>query len=162
MQELIHHLRTIEDGTLIALCVRPGDGRRTAAIRLANELAKAGEHVCYYSFSRSPTKLERTLDPAVIHPANFHTPTAGVWIIDDLTAWATTLTLADSRCTKIAILSALRRDAIRNGLRIVVTDTHARYTDRHLPIPDKGVALCDAVYELRKQATVRPFKSDRT
>lgn len=146
MKEMIHHLLSNKEGTLIALCARPGDGRRTIGIRLANTLAEQGETVAYYSYSKSPTRLESTL----VTPQSKDAPHTGVWILDDLTAWATTLTLADPRCTKIAILSRLRQLARQRGLKIVVTDTHAHYTDRQLPIPDGGLALCDGVYEIQR------------
>ena len=152
MNQLIQHLLSETDGTLIAVCVRPGDGRRTFSIALANELTRQGEPVAYYSYSESPTGLESTLSFA----ADKETPPNGVWILDDLTAWANTLTLADPRCTKIAILSRLRQLAHERGLKIVVTDTHAHYTDRQLPIPDGGLALCDAVYERHKEEITQP------
>lgn len=146
MKQLIKHLLSETDGTLIAVCARPGDGRRTFSIALANELTRQGEPVAYYSYSESPTRLESTL----VAPLSKDAPHTGVWILDDLTAWANTLTLADPRCTKIAVLSRLRQLARQRGLKIVVTDTHAHYTDRQLPIPDGGLALCDAVYEIQR------------
>ena len=147
MQTLLALLSSTQEGTLIAVCVRPGDGRRTFSIALANELTRQGETVAYYSYSKSPTRLESTL----VAPQSKDVPHTGIWILDDLTAGATVLTLADVNCTKIALLSRLREIAHERGLKIVVTDTHSRYTDRRLPIPDAGLALCDGVYERCKE-----------
>lgn len=147
MKTLLDLLSTAQKGMLIAVCARPGDGRRSFSIRLANTLAAQGNAVTYYSYSKSPTNLESTLSL----PTDAKPPTRGIWILDDLTAGATALTLADANCTKIAILSGLRQIASERGLKIVVTDTHPRYTSRRLPIPEKGLALCDAVYEIQKR-----------
>ena len=151
MQNLINRIRSTKEGQLIALCARPGDGRRTTAIALANELARQGEAVHYFSYSKSPTALEERLDSAVVRLTASDIPDAGVLIIDDLTAGATALTLATPGSTKIAILSRLRKVAKERGLKILVTDTHARHTSRRLPIPDAGLALCDAVYIAYKE-----------
>ena len=151
MKTLLNLLSTTQKGMLIALCARPGDGRRATAIALANELARQGEAVHYFSYSKSPTRLEQRLDSAVIRLTASDVPNTGVLIVDDLTAAATVLTLATPDSTKIAILSRLRKVAKERGLKIVVTDTHPRYTSRRLPIPEKGLALCDAVYEIQKR-----------
>lgn len=147
MKTILDRIHHTPDGLLIAVCVRPGDGRRTFSIALANELTRQGESVAYYSYSKSPTGLESTL----VAPLSKDAPHTGVWILDDLTAATTALSLADPDCTKIAILSRLRKLAHERGLKIVVTDTHSHYTDRRLPIPDGGLALCDGVYERRKE-----------
>lgn len=148
MQHLINRILSTTEGQLIAFCARPGDGRRTTAIAVANELARQGADVHYFGYSESPTGPERRLDPAVVRLTAVDIPDRGVLIIDDLTAGAIKLTLANPDCTKIAILSHLRQIAKERGLTILVTDTYARYTGRP-PIPDAGLALCDAVYERR-------------
>lgn len=160
MQNLINRIRSTKEGQLIALCARPGDGRRTTAIALANELARQGEAVHYFSYSKSPTALEERLDSAVIRLKASDIPDAGVLIVDDLTAGATALTLATPDSTKIAILSRLRKVAKERDLKILVTDTHARYTSR-LPIPDAGLALCDMAYIAYKDS-VGPGAVDST
>lgn len=153
MQKFIEQLKNEKYGTLIAVCARPGNGRRTFAIGLANTLSQQGEAVCFYSFSCSLTGLDETINPQVRKLNSLTSPIlpGAFVIVDDLTAGFLALPPSARDAAKTALLSWLKELATYNNLRVVVTDTFARHIGPP-PLSPNSRKNCHAVYELRRQA----------
>lgn len=162
-------------GYLTAVCARPGDGRRTFSIELANDLAMQGFTVCYCSITRTEKYLENKLLPIVRilndSPQNAWyaltrltlSSKAGsvVVLIDDLSAFVLQKGLKyaptgtyDKAKIQTELIQKFRKLAIQQKLRIVVADTlaHASNTDDMLPISSEALKLCDRAYILYKDS----------
>ena len=59
-EHAINELLQTEFGYLTAICTRPGDGRLSITMGLANQLALHGERVCFCSFSQGKTLNKHT------------------------------------------------------------------------------------------------------
>lgn len=163
---LIQQIRQKGLGYLTALCTRPGDGRLSITVGLANTLAVDGETVCFCSFSQGKTLNKHTPLPSVevlppvtdsleplfeqlhevLKPHTF-------LFIDNLTA----MVLTDGNRSlkkKAEVLSQLRDMAARCNARVVVSDTfaHGWDGDERYPIPQEALALCDRAYIAYKES----------
>lgn len=146
-------------GYLTAICARPGDGRMSLAISLANELAQRGETVYFYSFPQpTVSSIERLSHKVQIlmTPPSFTTdiqPNAIV-IIDHLSAATRTMPPCQNHDTKNSPLQHFKKMSVEKNLQLIVTDTFRRAddSDDKLPLSNAAVALCDHVYVLFKKA----------
>lgn len=153
-------------GHLTAVCARPGDGRLTFAIELANELVQKGETVYFCSFSRTKQNLQYKLHSSVQilstlpdgekHFLKRFDESArirnGFVLVDNLSAVSLIENPADRFQKKADMLAQMKEIATRRNIHIIVTDTfsHASDTDDMLPIPCEALDQCDSVYILHK------------
>lgn len=168
LKNVIKEIKQKPLGYLTAVCARPGDGRRTFTIELANDLAKQGFTVCYCSITRTDNYLENKLLPNVQilneFPQNCDFAIGmrdTVVLVDDLSSFVLQEGLKYAPVgtyNKVEfqknLLMKLRELAIQRGLHIVVTDTfpHASDTDDMLPISKEARELCDRAYILYKDS----------
>lgn len=160
-------------GYLTVICARPGDGRRTFTIELANHLAMQGIPVCYCSITQTKNNLENKLIPAVhilsgcLQDGNYVlkrlTESArvrgAVVLIDEFSLFAlqeelkeTTAGTYEKTRVKTELLLKIKEIAMQRGIHIVVTDTfsHSSDTDDMLPLSKDALKLCDRAYILYK------------
>ena len=165
---IIHQMKQKGLGCLTAICTRPGDGRMSIAISLANTLARQGEIVYFHTFSQTTKIMRHRLLPCV-HSlpvgeatddrlfaclcALPKTPHTFVFL-DHLTGMVLTEDHPQRPAKKTAIVTRLREIAVQNGIHIVVTDLFwtARDTDDQLPIPHEALNLCDNAYIAYKES----------
>ncbi|MBQ6830384.1 MAG: hypothetical protein IJO59_04585 [Clostridia bacterium] len=175
LKNVIKEIQQRPLGYLTVICARPGDGRRTFSIELANDLVTQGFPVCYCSITRTKKNLQNKLLPAVhilnVFPRNCEfmlkrlsesaRVRGAVVLVDDLSSFvlqdglkhATVGTYNQAEIQK-NLLMKLRELAIQRGLHIVVTETfpHASDTDDMLPISKEARELCDRAYILYKDS----------
>ena len=161
---IINELLQKEFGYLTAICTRPGDGRLSITVGLANRLALRGERVCFCSFSQGKMLKKHTLLPSVqILPVTsdlelFFDQLHRVFqldaflVIDNLTAMVLTEGVRRPE-KKREMLMRLRNMAIPYNAHVIVSDMFAHGWDRdeRYPIPQKALALCDRAYIAYKE-----------
>ena len=175
LKNVIKEIQQKPLGYVTAVCARPGDGRRTFTIELANDLIMQGFPVCYCSITRTKKNLQNKLLPDVhilnVFPRNCEfvlkrlsesaRVRGAVVLVDDLSSFVLQegLKYAPSGAydkTKIQteLMQNLRKLAIQRELHIVVANTfsHASDTDDMLPISKEAIELCDRVYILYKDS----------
>lgn len=175
LKNVIKEIKQKPLGYLTAVCARPGDGRRTFSIELANDLVMQGFPVCYCSITRTKENLQNKLLSGVhilnAFPRNCEfmlkrlsesaRVRGAVVLVDDLSSFvlqdslkhAPVGTYNQAEIQK-NLLMKLRELAIQRGLHIVVTETfpHASDTDDMLPISKEARELCDRAYILYKDS----------
>ena len=154
-----NELLQTEFGYLTAIATRPGDGRLSITMGLANQLALHGERVCFCSFSQGKMLKKHVPLPCVqVLP-----PTADLELlfdqlhgvlqldtflfVDNVTAMMQTE--GDRRPErKTEVLTRLRECAVRYDAHVVVSDlfAHGWDGDNRYPIPREALALCDHAY----------------
>jgi len=162
-------------GRLTVVCARPGDGRRTFTIELANHFARQGIPVCYCSITQTKKNLENKLLPGVHILSSFSqddnyvlkrlTESArvrgAVVLVDELSSFVLQegpkqASVAANGKTKVKteLLMKIKKIAIQRGMHIVVADTfpHASDTDEMLPLSKEALKLCDRAYILYKDS----------
>ena len=175
LKNVIKEIQQKPLGYLTAVCARPGDGRRTFTIELANELVIQGFPVCYCSITRTKKNLENKLLSDVhilnVFPQNCEFALKrlsesarvcdAVVLVDDLSSFVlqeglkhASVGTYDKAKIQKELLMKLREFAIQLGLHIVVTETfpHASGTDDMLPISKEARELCDRAYILYKDS----------
>lgn len=158
-ENVINELLEKDLGKLTAVCARPGDGRMSLAISLANELAQRGETVYFYSFPQpTVSSIERLSHKVQIlmTPPSFSTdiqPNAIV-IIDHLSVATQTRLPCQNHDAKADLLQQFKKLAVEKNSQLIVTDTFYRADDpdNNLPISNAAITLCDHVYILSKKA----------
>ncbi len=165
---ILNEIQQKELGNLTAVCTRPGDGRLTFSVEIANDLVQKGNTVCFSSFSRTRCNLQSKLNPAVhILSAvpdgektflkrleeSARTPNAFV-LADNVTALCLCVKPSDRLSKKVDLFAQMKKIARRRNIRIIVTDTflHASDTDDRFPIPPEALELCDNAYILYKDS----------
>lgn len=144
---------------LTAICARPGDGRVTFAIHIANDLCRQRKRVYFYSDPPSTVFATERLShhvqilTALPSPATDIPPHAIV-IIDHLSAATRTISPCQNNDAKAALLQDFKNLAVEKNVQLVVTDTFRRADepDDKLPISNAAITLCDHVYILSKKA----------
>ncbi len=153
-------------GALTLLCARPGDGRMTVAVALADKLADSGAVVCACSFTLTAEQLRKKLSqkvrvlsafpesaPAVFEKLQSERPVAGtVVVVENLSAAVLSESSENRLQKKTELLAQLKELAERLGIQVVVTDTfsHAADTDEQLPVSGAALELCNTVYIVYK------------
>ncbi len=163
---IIQQIRQKGLGHLTALCARPGDGRLSITMGLANALAADGETVCFCSFSQGKTLKKhvplpsvQVLPPAADDLEPFFEQLHEVLkldtflFVDNLTA----MVLTDGNRNpekKAEVLSRLRDMAVGYGAHVVVSDmfAHGWDGDDRYPIPPESLRLCDRAYIAYKES----------
>ena len=155
-------------GKLTAVCARPGDGRLTFSIEIANELERKDKSVCFASFSRTKSHLQCKLNSGVhILSAvpdgektflkrlqeSARTPN-GFVIVDNVTALCLGVKSSEWLPKKSEFFTKMLEIARQRNIRVIVTDTfaHAADPDDKFPLPPEALALCDNAYILYKDS----------
>lgn len=175
LKNVIKEIQRRPFGYLTVVCARPGDGRRTFTIELANDLVIQGFPVCYCSITRTKKNLQNKLLPGVyilnVFPRNCEfvlkrlsesaRVRGAVVLVDDLSSFVLQEGLKhaptgayDKAKIQTELMQNLRKLAIQREIHIVVTDAlpHASNTDDMLPISKETIKLCDRVYILYKDS----------
>lgn len=188
LKNVIKEIQQKPLGYLTIICARPGDGRRTFAIELANDFVMKGFQVCFCSVFRTKTSLKNKLLPGVrvlnifSHNRNlilkrlsrFSKLCDTVVLVDDLSSFMfyerlkkMSVGAYDEIKSKTEWLKKIKESAIQQGMRVVVTDTFPRAsdTDDTSAIPCETLELCDGAYILYKESVIvnnlwNPYKSE--
>lgn len=175
LKNVIKELQEKPLGYLTAICARPGDGRKSFTIELANDLAQQDYTVCYCSITQTKKNLENKLlsDVHILnafpHGENYvlnrltesARVSGTVVLVDDLSSFVLQEGLQhapvgayDKMKIKSDLLLKIKEIATQRGLRIIVADTfsHASNTDNMLPISKDALCFCDRAYILYKNS----------
>ena len=163
-KNVIHEMQQKPLGNLNVICARPGDGRRSFAIALANAMAAKGGCVYYCSIIRTRAYLENQLLPSVRFLNAFpleSLPKGAVIVVDTLSSFVLQEGLKhapvgayDKEAIQTALLLKLQKCATQRKWRVVVTETfaHASDPDAMLPLTKEALQLCDRAYILYKDS----------
>ena len=165
-EHAINELLQTEFGYLTAICTRPGDGRLSITVGLANTLAVDGETVCFCSFSQGkmlkkhvPLPCVQVLPPVTDSLEPLFEQLHEVlqldtfFFVDNVTAMVQNE--GDRRPErKTEVLTRLRECAVRYDAHVVVSDlfAHGWDGDDRYPIPREALALCDHAYIAYKES----------
>lgn len=157
LKNVIKEIQEKPFGYLSAVCARPGDGKRTFTIELANDLAAQGKPVCYCSITRTAKYLKNKLhtNVSVASTLQLSAMKSGtVVLVDDISSFTLKEGIGKNNKDEIKteLMRILRELAVGRGLHIIVADTfrHASNSDDMLPLSKEALEQCDIAYILYK------------